>query len=50
MSKIMFTGKQFVITIPKDLVKIMGWNKDTQVIISKYPNKDIIFIEKIQRG
>lgn len=50
MAKITYTGKQFVVTIPKDLVEIMGWSKDTFVIISKYPNKDILFIEKIEKG
>ena len=47
MAKIMFTGKQYVITIPKDLVKHMGWDSDTEVIISKYPGKDIVYLEKI---
>lgn len=46
----MFTGKQFVVTVPKDLVEMMGWDKDTEVIISKYPSKDILFVEKIQKG
>ncbi len=50
MAKITFTGKQFVVTIPKDLIEIMGWDKDTEVIISKYPNKDILFVEKIKRN
>ena len=50
MSKIMFTGKQFVVTIPKDLAEVMGWDSDTEVIISKYPEKNIVFIEKIKRG
>lgn len=49
MSKIVFTGKQFVITIPKDLIEIMGWGKETEVIISKYPEKGIVFIEEIKR-
>ncbi len=50
MTKITFTGKQFVVTIPKDLIEIMDWDKDTEVIISKYPNKDILFVEKIKRN
>jgi bifunctional DNA-binding transcriptional regulator/antitoxin component of YhaV-PrlF toxin-antitoxin module len=49
MAKIMFTGKQFVLTIPKDLVEMMGWGKETRVIVSKYPDKDILFIEKIKK-
>lgn len=50
MAKISFTGKQFTITIPKDLMEIMGWNENTEVIISKYPEKDIVFIEKIKKN
>ena len=49
MAKISNTGKQFTITIPKDLMEIMGWNETTEVIISKYPEKDIVFIEKIKK-
>ena len=49
MSKISSTGKQFTVTIPKELMQIMEWSKDTEVIISKYPEKDIIFIEKIKK-
>lgn len=50
MTKIVFTGKQFVVTIPKDLIEIMGWDKETEVIISKYPEKEVVFIEEIKRG
>lgn len=46
MAKIGFTGKQYVVTIPKDIVEIMGWDKDRDVIISKYPSKNILFVEK----
>ena len=49
MVKITFTGKQHVITIPKDLVELMQWDKDTEVIISKYPDKDFLFVEKIKK-
>ena len=49
MAKISSTGKQFTITIPKELMQIMNWNKDTEVIITKYPEKDIIYIEKIKK-
>ena len=47
MAKISSTGKQFTITIPKELMKILGWDKDTEVIISKYPEKRILYIEEI---
>lgn len=49
MAKISSTGKQFTITIPKELMQIMNWDKDTEVIISKYPEKGILFIEKIKK-
>lgn len=49
MAKISFTGKQFTITIPKDLMELMGWDENTEVIISKYPEKGIVFIEKISK-
>ncbi|MBS3132081.1 hypothetical protein J4212_06620 [Candidatus Woesearchaeota archaeon] len=49
MAKITSTGKQFVITVPKDLMELMGWDKETEIIISKYPGKDILFIEEIKR-
>lgn len=47
MVKVSYTGKQYVLTIPKDLVELMGWDKDTEVLISKLPEKDILFIEEI---
>ncbi len=49
MAKISYTGKQFTITVPKDLMELMGWNEDTEVIISKFPEKNILFIEKIKK-
>ena len=49
MAKISNTGKQFTITVPKELMKMMGWNEDTEVVISKFPEKDILFIEKIKK-
>ncbi|MBI2134841.1 AbrB/MazE/SpoVT family DNA-binding domain-containing protein [Candidatus Woesearchaeota archaeon] len=49
MVKITFTGKQYVVTIPKDMVDLMGWDKSTEVIISKYPDKDFLFVEQIKK-
>lgn len=48
MSKIQYNKKQHTITIPKEIIKLLGWGKNTEVLISKYPEKDIIFIEKIK--
>jgi len=49
MPKISSTGKQYTITIPKNIMKIMGWGKGDEVIISKYPEKELIYIEKITK-
>ena len=49
MPKISSTGKQFTITLPKELMQIMGWDKGSEVLISKYPEKAIVFIEKIKK-
>ena len=49
MPKIMSTGKQFLLTVPKELVELMGWGTGTEVVISKYPGKDILFVEEIKR-
>ena len=48
MAKISSTGKQFTITIPIDLMKMLGWDKDTEIFIGKYPEKKVLFIEKIE--
>jgi len=48
MVKILFTGKQYMITISPDLLKRMGWKKGTAVIISKILEKDILYIEEIK--
>ena len=47
MAKISYTGKQYTITIPKDLMKLMGWDKNTEIIISKYPEKNLLYMEAI---
>jgi len=49
MTRLLFTGKQFIITISPDLVKRMGWKKGTEVIISKIPEKDLLYIEEIKK-
>ena len=47
MAKITFTGKQHVLTVPKDLVEMMGWDKGTEVVISKYPGQNLLYIEEL---
>jgi hypothetical protein len=49
MVKILFTGKQYIVTLSPDLVKRMGWKKGTEVIISKVPEKEILYIEEIKK-
>jgi hypothetical protein len=50
MTRILSTGKQYVLTIPKDLVELMKWKKGTEVIVSKYPGKRIIYIEEVGKN
>ena len=50
MSKISSTGKQFTITVPKDLIRILGWDTKFEFIISKFPEKKILFVEKIGKN
>ncbi|MBN1156361.1 hypothetical protein JXA85_02000 [Candidatus Woesearchaeota archaeon] len=49
MTRILSTGKQFVLTIPKELVELMKWKKGTEVIVSKYPEKRILYIEEVRK-
>lgn len=49
MVKLLSTGKQYILTISPDLVKRMGWKKGTEVIISKIPEKDLLYIEEIKK-
>jgi antitoxin component of MazEF toxin-antitoxin module len=49
LAKISFTGKQFTLTVPKDLMEMMGWDKDTEILISKFPNQEILYIEEIKK-
>ena len=38
-----------MLTVPKDLIELMSWDKDTEVLISKYPSQDILYIEQIKK-
>ncbi len=49
MAKITFTGKQHILTVPKDLMEMMGWDKDTEVVISKYPGQNLLYIEELKK-
>ena len=48
MARILHTGKQYVITLSPDIIKKLGWKKGTEVIISKVPGKDLVYIEEIK--
>lgn len=50
MPRIMSTGKQYVVTVPKELVEMMRWRKGTEILISKYPEKDILFMEEVKKN
>ena len=46
MGRILSTGKQYIVTIPKEMVALMKWKKGTEVVVSKYPGKNILYIEE----
>jgi|TARA_Y100000310_G_C20584058_1_gene764510 bifunctional DNA-binding transcriptional regulator/antitoxin component of YhaV-PrlF toxin-antitoxin module len=50
MAKISSTGKQFTITVPKDLIEVLNMDSKTEVIISKFPEKKILFVEKVGKN
>jgi len=47
MAKIQFNGNQYTVTIPPDAIKRMNWKKGTEVYIAKYPEKDMLYLEKL---
>lgn len=50
MSKLFITGNdQCTITIPKELVKALKWEKGDEVLISKAPGQDYIIIENVSK-
>jgi len=42
-------NKQFSVNLPKDVVESIGWKKGDNIIISKMPEKNIIFIERVKK-
>lgn len=50
MAKISSTGKQFTITIPKDLINLLRLDSKDEVVLSKFPEKKILFVEKISKN
>ncbi len=49
MPRILSTGKQFVLTISPEIMKVMGWKKGTEVILSKVPGEKMVYLEEIKR-
>ncbi len=37
-----------MITVSPDLIKRMGWEKGTDILISKDPDRDMVFMEEIK--
>jgi|TARA_B100001964_G_C14232384_1_gene600677 bifunctional DNA-binding transcriptional regulator/antitoxin component of YhaV-PrlF toxin-antitoxin module len=50
MARISSTGKQFTITLPKDLIKLLNVNPKDEIVIGKLPEKKILFLEKIDKN
>lgn len=50
MARVSSTGKQFTITIPKDLIELLILDSKSEIIISKFPEKKILFVEKIGKN
>lgn len=49
MVKLLYTGKQYQITIPKDHIKRMKWKRFDELYITKDPEKDFLYIEKMPK-
>ena len=50
MAKIQHNGKQYTITLPEELIKIMKWKKGLEVYIAKDPEKERLYIVEIPKG
>lgn len=44
-----YTGKQYQITIPIEHIRRMGWKKGDKLYITKDPEKDYLYIEKMPK-
>jgi len=50
MSKIQNTGKQFIVTLPGDAIKRMGWKKGTEIYIAKDPARNALYLEEMPKN
>ena len=48
MVKIQESGGQYRITIPKELLDLLRWKKGEEIVIAKYPEKNILYLEKVK--
>ena len=48
MPKILSTGRQYIITISPEIMKTMGWEKGTELILSKVPGEKQVYIEEVE--
>lgn len=47
MPKILSTGRQYIITISPEIMKTMGWEKGTELILSKVPGQKQVYLEEV---
>jgi|APSaa5957512622_1039677.scaffolds.fasta_scaffold134753_2 hypothetical protein len=47
MPKILSTGRQYIITISPEIMKTMGWEKGTELILSKVPGEKQVYLEEV---
>ncbi len=45
----MHNGQQYTVTISPEHIERMGWKKGTKVYITKDPEKNLLYIEKMPR-
>lgn len=49
MSKIQSTGRQHIVTLPEEIIRLMKWKKGTEVYIAKDPDKDRVYITDLPK-
>ncbi|MBU1005802.1 MAG: hypothetical protein KKC54_08955 [Nanoarchaeota archaeon] len=50
MAKIQHTGRQYIVTISEELIKVMGWKKGTEIYIAKEPDKERLYIVEMPKN
>ncbi len=49
MTKIQYNKRQYTITIGPEHIKRMGWEKGTEIYITKDPGKEVLYIEEMPK-